>query len=89
MNYGFVVSVFLTLVLCSAVASLVGQWKGCKPGDGAVLGFLLGPIGIWFAAVFMSDYRDRRCPHCVELIPRRATACRACGRDTQIVHELD
>ena len=64
--------------VCGILGALIGGPKG-RTGEGAVAGFLLGPIGLlWIATA--KDER-RRCPFCREPVAAAATACPHCQRE--------
>lgn len=69
----------LCWIAMGALGALLGYAKS-RPVLGAILGFLLGPIGL--AIIFvMSDKPRQTCPHCRSRIDAQATVCPKCTRD--------
>ena len=64
------------LAISAVIGSLLGNTLKDRPGAGAVLGLLLGPIG-WLAVFFLED-NQRLCPKCKDRVPADATICRHC-----------
>mgnify|MGYP001550901652 CR=1 FL=1 len=63
--------------LCGAVGAMIGDRKGMA-GQGLVMGFVLGPIGIVLALT--STGNRRACPYCRELVDPAAVVCAHCRR---------
>jgi hypothetical protein len=87
---------FFTIALVSAVvfgvlSGIITQSKGRGFGIGAVLGGLLGIIGLIIAAVMRSNAPraagetslQRSCPHCLQSIPAAARVCYHCQRESE------
>ncbi len=85
---------FLWLI-CAFIAGIIYQNKGKSQTTGALLGLLLGPIGVVIALVVAPDVREveRRqlasremdmCPFCSELVRPTAVVCKHCGRDLPV-----
>ena len=62
--------VLLWWAVCGVIGYVVGETKG-RPGQGAVLGALLGPIG-WLLVYFGPDYRKKNEPSIVRAVAARA-----------------
>lgn len=68
-------------LLCAVVAAVIYQRKGRGWVAAALVGLLLGPIGIALAALSSPDWSNvQRCPSCREMNPRHFTKCKACGK---------
>jgi hypothetical protein len=67
------------LPLSALVGWFIGKNKG-RASDGAMLGFLLGPLGWLIVAVGKSEGM-RKCPFCAEEVKSEATVCRFCSRE--------
>jgi hypothetical protein len=78
----------LAAVLCglfalSVIFAALGLFFGIGKNraiEGAVLGLLLGPIGLVVLMLLGRVYK-RRCPYCLAGIPDFATRCRHCAAD--------
>jgi len=64
------------LIISSLIGALIGKYKG-RTGEGALAGFLLGPIG-WLIAALFED-RRQRCSECGGVIVEGARKCMHCG----------
>ena len=60
------------------VGAIIGKNKN-RQGAGAVLGFLLGPIG-WLVVALGPDMNPK-CPMCGGVIVKGAIKCKNCGGD--------
>ena len=78
-------------MICGSIAAVIAESKGGDRGLWVVIGFLLGPFGI-FASFFVGsdEARDRirvvngkakRCPMCAETVLAEAVICKHCGHD--------
>lgn len=56
-----------------AIASMVADNRGVRPGLWFLAGFLFGPLGL-----IMAFFTGVRCPHCASMISARATICPKC-----------
>ena len=65
----------LFLIACAVVGWAIGQTKS-RGGQGALLGCLLGPIGLLFCLT-MGD-QTPRCPTCREKVELGAVLCWHC-----------
>jgi len=73
-------SVVLFWLCCALIGGVAGHAKG-KAGVGAVLGFVLGPLGVLIAWLGLSDSRPR-CPLCKGALESLLVArCRHCAGD--------
>lgn len=85
--------VFIVAVLFSGLGAWVASVKHRSNGEGAVLGGLLGPLGVIIEALLptqtgatpaipatASPELTRKCPDCAETIKAEAHVCRFCGR---------
>lgn len=73
-----VLSIVLVPALGALVGAAIGEWKG-RFVAGALWGLFLGPIG-WLV-IAVGPKMGRKCPACMGIIPKAATACMHCGRD--------
>jgi hypothetical protein len=91
----YVVLAFAWLVSAIAASTIAGR-KGNSEAWGAVVGGVLGPVGVALMAVLPPNQgvlerrqlqagQVRQCPFCAELVKRHATVCRFCGRDLPAV----
>jgi len=64
------------LSVMALIGYLLGQSRG-KPVRGAMIGFLLGPVG-WFLIV-LSPNENPMCPYCKGTIVHGAQKCKNCG----------
>lgn len=76
-------------VICGVFAYMIADSRGGSGPMGAVLGFLLGPIGV-LCAFFMGGEEakaaqqievgaKKKCPRCAELVQPGALVCKHCG----------
>jgi hypothetical protein len=80
MDPGFVLLyVFFSLTVFAPLGGLIGHYARNRPGDGAVLGFLFGPLG-WLLILPLADCR-RRCEHCHGVVDMAAKVCAYCATD--------
>lgn len=64
------------LCVAALVGYFIGQTKN-KPIRGAIIGFLLGPLGWLLIAVSPNEHPT--CPHCMGNIVAGAKRCKNCG----------
>lgn len=64
-------------VLFIAIGAAIGRAAKGRPGVGAFLGALLGPLG-WIVVLLFKDLRAR-CPECRRVIDPVARKCGGCG----------
>jgi hypothetical protein len=68
---------FWMWIAFGGVGYVLGKYAKGRPEMGAILGFLLGPIG-WLLTIAFDDAR-KRCPACRGVLIAGATKCRHCG----------
>jgi hypothetical protein len=66
-----------TTLVSAAVGGIIGQTRN-NVGLGALLGFLLGPLG-WLVVIF-ADKRPQ-CPQCLGRVPVGARKCQHCASE--------
>jgi hypothetical protein len=71
-------SIFIFLLLCGAIAAMIGSKKG-EAGMAFFIGLIFGPFGILFAILSNGNRID--CPHCRERINRKASICPHCRKE--------
>ncbi len=59
------------------VSAFIAERRSGLPLFWFIFGILFGPF-----AVAVALTAGRRCPHCESIIPKRATVCRHCSRET-------
>ncbi len=64
------------LSIAALIGYFIGQTKG-KPLRGAIVGFLLGPVGWLLIAISPND--NPTCPYCKGTIVSGARKCKNCG----------
>ena len=70
------------LILGGLIFGIIGAAIGSRKNSGcagALLGLLLGPIGLIIALCMRGDRKP--CQHCKELVFSGATVCKHCGKD--------
>ena len=67
---------FFSLCFFKGIGAVIGLTKG-RPVDGAVLGFLIGPLGWIVMFLLLEDYRPK-CPACLSTVPVGARRCPVC-----------
>jgi hypothetical protein len=83
---GLVTGIVCGLAISSLIGGLIGQGRG-RQADGALVGFLLGPIG-WVIALALADLRAK-CPLCGGVIVEGMQKCRNCGSDLPQPEKVD
>lgn len=69
---------FLMLwVFCGVIAAIIAAQKGSSGCGFAILGFLLGPIGIILAILISGQ----QCPYCKKRISKNAKICPFCNKE--------
>jgi hypothetical protein len=78
---GVLVLLFFVAVISAAIGAAIGEAKG-RPGLGAVLSLLVGPIG-WLVVAMLPSAQEAGplCPHCGGVTVSGAAVCKNCGRD--------
>jgi hypothetical protein len=66
------------LAVLMPIGGVIGHLARNRAGDGAALGFLLGPVG-WMLIFALADCR-RRCDHCRSVVDASAAVCPRCKR---------
>ena len=66
-------------IICGAVGGFIGLCKG-NVAISALLGFFLGPLGVFIALCISSK---QTCPRCAESIRKNAKLGRYCGQHLQ------
>lgn len=73
---------FWLIVAVLAIANTAVGWaigvSRKRPIDGAVVGFILGPIG-WLLMLFLFADERPRCPACGGVVNEGYAKCRHCG----------
>ena len=80
------------LLLCGFMSSKIAARKGRSGQNWFWIGVLLGPIGLVWSLIIVSDSFGRkgrviedgtliRCSHCRELVRAKANTCRLCNGD--------
>jgi len=80
-----IVAIVASVVLFGIIGYFVGE-KREAGGIGALLGILLGPIGVLIAAI-VADER-KKCPQCLERINTGAKICASCRTQIEWVREV-
>lgn len=82
MNYS---GTLIFLILISAfftgmLALSIWTTKGGSAVAGFLLGFLLGPFGLFYVAF---AFPGAPCPHCNVNVPKHASVCRFCSNELE------
>ena len=67
---------FPVVIVCALLGGWFGHDKG-RAGEGAILGFLFGPLGV-IAALLLQEKWVWKCPFCLSRIPAHSLRCRFC-----------
>jgi hypothetical protein len=79
-GFGYVMCIGFLLGLIFALwGAVIGSGKG-RSGEGVLLGFFLGPIGL-ACTLFLDKKWTRKCPFCLGGIPKSAVRCCHCTAD--------
>ncbi|MGZ8152349.1 MAG: hypothetical protein ACXW0Q_05695 [Methylovulum sp.] len=70
------ISIVVVWVTSAIIACVIGNRKG-NPIAGALVGIVLGPIGV-IAALISGDKNRIACPQCAEKIMKKAKLCPYC-----------
>lgn len=84
-------------VICGVFGYMIADSRGGSGLMGALLGFMLGPIGV-LCTFFMSGEQakagqqiesgaKKKCPRCAELVQPDALVCRHCGGEFEATTE--
>ena len=87
-----IVSLLVWSVVFAVVTTIVASAKGLSLSKWAVIGFILGPIGVIWSLVTPKDEATlakrqidagelKVCPFCAEHVKIEATICKHCGKD--------
>jgi hypothetical protein len=69
--------ILLFWLICGLLAALIASQRGNQGCGFALLGFLLGPVGI-ILTLLLSGYQ---CPYCRKKISREASTCPYCRKE--------
>jgi hypothetical protein len=84
MSNQILLAMFIGGSIGAILTFLVYLYKGRSPGEGLLLGALLGSIGgiiILLPVWILIPRQGRKCPYCGEMIREEAVVCRYCHRN--------
>jgi len=70
-------------ILCGVIAAMIAAGKGSHPAGYAILGFILGPIGIIMALLMSGE----TCAFCGKRISKDASICPYCQHQLKPIQE--
>jgi len=68
---------FALWIICGIIAAIIASQKGSSGCGFAILGFLLGPIGIILSLLLSGE----QCPYCRKKISKDITVCPFCKKE--------